>query len=441
MSEEFIYKRDRRYRDYTEDVQAELPPYLDGFFRYQKGSTQLSTQLEQARDVQNFLRFIKATDPDCTELPLKKIPLEKVTGITADDIDRYIDWLITDSEEKKKVKPPTVNRRLSSLSNMYKYFMRRGEVAVDPVLLVHRPKQHKKIMCYLSTQEAAKWIDDIWTLRKMMIKNPETKELIAVPSTAQYRANHLKYVLRDVAMIMTFLGTGIRVSELVQLDRMNIDLEKRTLRYIHKNGGEGLSEFSPEVQEILEMYLGMVPSRLIEKYGAVLYQYLDFCRDYCKNRKSTNKSPNAEDIDFLTRCKDQFGTDDQDFLADMSTLLKFHTCPGRLGLLKDRSTDAVFLSSRGTRITAVGVEQIIRNYAQMYPPSARAKELLTPHGLRKSFAMKLMAETGRVDMVQHALNHVSPRTSLEYYARAQASDVQKATANLEWLTAQKRDKN
>jgi site-specific recombinase XerD len=43
--------------------------------------------------------------------------------------------------------------------------------------------------------------------------------------------------LRDKAMIVTFLLTGARLREIVQLDKADIDLHQSTIR-LHRNGGE-----------------------------------------------------------------------------------------------------------------------------------------------------------------------------------------------------------
>jgi integrase len=43
--------------------------------------------------------------------------------------------------------------------------------------------------------------------------------------------------VRDMAMVVTFLLTGARLREIVELDKADIDLQQSTIR-LHRKGGE-----------------------------------------------------------------------------------------------------------------------------------------------------------------------------------------------------------
>jgi len=60
---------------------------------------------------------------------------------------------------------------------------------------------------------------------------------------------------RDYAMLMLFLGTGIRVSECVGINLSDIDLENNAFVVTRKGGNQVVLYFPPEVASALADYL------------------------------------------------------------------------------------------------------------------------------------------------------------------------------------------
>jgi len=71
---------------------------------------------------------------------------------------------------------------------------------------------------------------------------------------------------------------------------------------------------------------------------------------------------------------------------------------------------AVFLNSRGTRLTARSVERLIRLYGER----AGIAVTVTPHALRHSFATHLLEMGADLRIVQELLGHVSLSTTQKY---------------------------
>lgn len=89
----------------------------------------------------------------------------------------------------------------------------------------------------------------------------------------------------------------------------------------------------------------------------------------------------------------------------------------RKTLLDNNPTEkAVFLVTigkyRGTRLSVRGVERLVKKYAVAGAPSAGAK--ISPHKLRATYATDMLQATNNIVLVQQALNHESPRTTLVY---------------------------
>ena len=66
---------------------------------------------------------------------------------------------------------------------------------------------------------------------------------------------HLKTRLRDVAIITLFLGTGIRISELVGLNTDDIDYKTNSFVVTRKGGNRAILYFNEEVKSALEDYV------------------------------------------------------------------------------------------------------------------------------------------------------------------------------------------
>ena len=76
-----------------------------------------------------------------------------------------------------------------------------------------------------------------------------------VKLTKQQKVWHDRNKLRDLAIVVTLLGTGVRVTELVGLDISDLDFDNGAMRVIRKGGNEDIVYFGEEVEEMLRNYL------------------------------------------------------------------------------------------------------------------------------------------------------------------------------------------
>ena len=137
-------------------------------------------------------------------------PVNEVKEVTQFMIE---DWLMNGKLEKEW-SAKTIRNRLLALRSFFKWCKERGLIDKDPTEFIPKPKLPKSLPKSLSLKDAEKLLD--WT-------------------------KHMKYYYkseknRAVAIISTFLYTGIRLDELYNLKFHDIDLEHKVLTVISGKG-------------------------------------------------------------------------------------------------------------------------------------------------------------------------------------------------------------
>lgn len=111
---------------------------------------------------------------------------------------------------------------------------------MDNAAKVALPKLHDKEIIRLEINEVADLLN--------------TAENGAGMSPRQKSA-HEKTKIRDVAILTLFLGTGIRISELIGLNNDDIDFTNNAFKVTRKGGNQTILYFSDEVADALARYL------------------------------------------------------------------------------------------------------------------------------------------------------------------------------------------
>jgi integrase/recombinase XerC len=112
-------------------------------------------------------------------------------------------------EHAAGLNPRSVQRRLSAVRTFAEFLMREGQVTQNCALDVRAPKTGKRLPTPLDTDQMARFLE--------------------------FRGDDTLSV-RDKAIMELFYSSGLRLSELVGLDRVALDLEDRTVRVDGKGG-------------------------------------------------------------------------------------------------------------------------------------------------------------------------------------------------------------
>jgi integrase/recombinase XerC len=122
----------------------------------------------------------------------------------------------------------TTARKLATLRSFFKFLIRRGLVSVNPLSTIRTPKQEKRLPKCLDLEQVQKLLDA-----------PDDADLLGA---------------RDKAMLEVLYSSGIRVSELVELEMSDIDLQEGILRVRGKGRKDRLTPIGSQAIKALQHY-------------------------------------------------------------------------------------------------------------------------------------------------------------------------------------------
>ena len=221
----------------------ELPRFCGDFFRGIEPRTSSRTRIAYAYDLRVFFDFLVKENPVISKLHIQDITLEHLDSLRVVDIEEYMEYLkyrFNDKNQEVTNKERGIMRKISSLKSFYNYYYRNERLQTNPAALVQLPKLHEKDIIRLDIDEVALLLDEV-----------ESGEAL----TEKQKAYHAKTKVRDLALLTLMLGTGIRVSECVGLDKDDIDLKNGGIRIHRKGGKEVTVYFGSEIEDALLDYL------------------------------------------------------------------------------------------------------------------------------------------------------------------------------------------
>ena len=121
----------------------------------------------------------------------------------------------------------------------------------------------------------------------------------------------------------------------------------------------------------------------------------------------------------------------EEFKLNIEQLCYIIRNAGRSNFNPGRGEEALFLSSRGKRLSTRSVELIIKEKVLAYLPDIKNKDAITPHKLRSTAATRLLSQTEDILLVSKQLGHASPVVTAKHYAQMQEEKEKTRLANLD----------
>ena len=150
-------------------------------------------------------------------------PLD-VISVTAADIRQ---WLVSRSAQGDG--PATLRLKLQALRSLYRYLLRCGEVTVNPAAQVELAKLPKPLPKFVRDK----------TVDAVLDADLDQDDFAQV---------------RDRLVVMLFYETGIRLSELIGLQDVAVDVDKRELKVRGKRDKDRIVPFGDELAQSITRY-------------------------------------------------------------------------------------------------------------------------------------------------------------------------------------------
>lgn len=319
---------------------SNLPDFVFDYIEIAYDGESINTQIGYSIDIKTFLdylqkfkfRDVKSTE-NFTVAHMEQVTLRDLNGFTAYLKEYETDTITIDGKHVKRVwrnSPYGINRKLSGIRGLFSYLYKNDLISQNVTDKVDFKKIHQKMKRPLTTQETVRLLDVLY--------NGENYY------TGRNLTEYMNRKQRDIALFTAYLGTGCRVSELVNLDVHDVSFDTSSF-VVTRKGGDEQEIFMP-VQVENEMFT------------------------YMQERLENEK---AED------------------------------------------EDALFLSRLGKRMTAQGVEKILKKYCEtagIFDP-----DKTRPHALRRTFACNLIADGVDIKMVAELMGHKNIEVTHKYYTQ------------------------
>jgi len=235
------------YIDYTmrlREIIKTLPPFVKDYFRAIEPRTSAKTRISYAYDIRVFFKFLIESKPAYKNFKTEDFKIDDLETIKAVDIEEYLDYLKVYKDDKDKQiinNERGLARKFSALRSFYAYYYKREMIAHNPTVLVDMPKLHEKSIVRLDSDEIVQLLNHI---------EHGGKDL-----KGQRKVYYEKTKHRDLAIITLLLGTGIRISECVGLDLLDVDFKNNGIKVVRKGGNEMVVYFGEEVEKALKTYI------------------------------------------------------------------------------------------------------------------------------------------------------------------------------------------
>lgn len=233
-------------------LQLELPQLCTDFFRSISQTTSALTRLAYAYDLRLFFRYLHEEHVSFANSIPKLYGPEEMRMVTPRDIagfQEYLQQYVSHGapDEGGDASPLLVQnhelgimRKLSCVRSFFDYLFKNDIVPANVATKITLPKRPQKPILYLDPQEVQRLMDTVLSGDGL---SDRQKKLLDITRK------------RDVAILMLFLGTGIRVSELVGLDMDDLDIRSNAFVVTRKGGNQTILYYPDPVRDALEEYL------------------------------------------------------------------------------------------------------------------------------------------------------------------------------------------
>lgn len=238
-----------------------MPWYVEKFINYKLPDLSPSTLLEYIRDYETFFSWMLSEGLSKGN-HYRDITLQELETLHMESIDNFRMFLATRTEFTNS--RTTITRKLSSLRSLFHYL---SQIAEDEQFY---PLLKRNVMAKVNIKRTLKAKDTAAKLEGKLLQEEEIFEFIdyvssgygeAVENNKQALYAYEKNRTRDLCIISLVLHSGLRVSEVVNMNVEDVDVQKQIV-YVFRKGKNDDTFKSPvyfrkEAVRYIEDYLNI----------------------------------------------------------------------------------------------------------------------------------------------------------------------------------------
>ncbi len=189
--------------------QVEFIDYLQFEKRFSK-----HTVIAYSNDLVQFYAYLK-----------KEYELDDIKQVSHTFIRSWVVQLL-----EQKISPRTVNRKITTLKSYYKYLLQQRVLDVNPMLKIISPKSAKRLPLFVEKAKMNQLLDTV------VFEEGFTG-------------------VRDKLVIELFYVSGMRLSELINIQLSDLDVYNNTIKVVGKRNKERSIPITLEMQKKITRYI------------------------------------------------------------------------------------------------------------------------------------------------------------------------------------------
>ena len=130
----------------------------------------------------------------------------------------------------KNLSPKSINRKIATLKSFYKFLVKREIIKINPTNNINSLKTDQKIPSFIKEKDIHYLFDNL------KVKNDFDGE-------------------RDMLILELLYGTGIRISELITLKSINVNMTKKEIKVFGKRNKERIIPIHEQIISQIEKYI------------------------------------------------------------------------------------------------------------------------------------------------------------------------------------------
>ena len=131
---------------------------------------------------------------------------------------------------EKGINPRSVNRKISTLKTYFKFLIREGELIENPMMKVVAPKSKKRLPVFIEEDQIASLLNEV-----------------------QFEDGFIGQ--RNKLIIELFYVTGIRLSELINIEISDVDFNNKSIKVLGKRNKERIIPLSFNMVNDLNLFI------------------------------------------------------------------------------------------------------------------------------------------------------------------------------------------